>query len=78
MYRKCCIEEDYEDSFIPAFVSGLSTSHVHSLGHSWGSSVDIATRLRTGRPGFDFRQGKQIFLFSIEFRPLADPTQPLI
>jgi hypothetical protein len=28
--------------------------------------------------GFDFRQGKNIFLFSITPRPVLGPTQPLI
>jgi hypothetical protein len=40
-------------------------------------SVDIATRLRTGRSGFDTRQGLGIFL-ATACRPALGPTQPPI
>jgi hypothetical protein len=42
------------------------------------SSVDIATKVRAGRPGFDFLQRQEIFLFSIESRPAMGPIRPAI
>jgi hypothetical protein len=45
---------------------------------SQDSSVDIAPRLGAGQPGFNSRQGKEIFLFSTEPRPALGPTQPPI
>jgi len=44
--------------------------------HSRGCSVNIVTRLRTGRTGFDSRRGQRIliFLFSTASRPALDPT----
>jgi hypothetical protein len=42
------------------------------------SSVGIATRLGAARPGFDSRQGQEIFAFSIAFRPALELTQPHI
>jgi len=45
---------------------------------SRGGPVGIGTRLRGGRPGFDFRQGQGIFLFATEFRPALGTTQPPI
>jgi hypothetical protein len=38
----------------------------------------ITTRLRAERPGFDFRQEHEIFLFSIASRLAPGPTQPPI
>jgi hypothetical protein len=41
-------------------------------------SVGIATWLRAGRPGYDFRQGQENFLFSIASRPALGRNQPSI
>jgi hypothetical protein len=41
-------------------------------------SVGIATRLRAGQPGFNSRQGQEILLISVVFRPALGPTQPPI
>jgi hypothetical protein len=38
-------------------------------------SFGTAIRLRAGQPGFDFRAGPDIFLFSIALRPALSPTQ---
>jgi hypothetical protein len=43
-----------------------------------GSSVDIVTRLRAGRPGFVSWQGKEIFVFPVAFRPALRFIQPFI
>jgi hypothetical protein len=40
------------------------------------SSVGMATRLRAGRPGFDSRQGQEIFLYFTSSRPALGLTQP--
>lgn len=32
-------------------------------------SVDIATKLQTGRSGFNSRRGQEVFLFSMDSRP---------
>jgi hypothetical protein len=42
------------------------------------SSVDISPSLAAEQPGFDSRQGKEIFIFSIEHRPALGLTQPPI
>jgi hypothetical protein len=39
-------------------------------------SGGVATRLREGRSGFNFLQGQETFLFSVESRPTLRPTQP--
>jgi hypothetical protein len=36
------------------------------------------TRLLDGRPGFDFRQAQEIFLFPIDFKLTLGPNQPPI
>jgi hypothetical protein len=41
------------------------------------SSVGIVTRLRAGRPGFDFRLGLRIFLSATASRPALGPTNLL-
>jgi hypothetical protein len=45
-----------------------------------GSSVSIATRLRDGRPRFNYRQGQWWYFLLIvtASRPALEPTQPLI
>jgi hypothetical protein len=47
---------------------------------SWGSSVNIESRLWTGRPGFDSPQGQwcDYFLFTTASRPAVGRTQPSI
>jgi hypothetical protein len=42
------------------------------------NSVDITTTYGPDGPGFESRQGQQIFLFSKTFRPALGPTQPPI
>jgi hypothetical protein len=42
------------------------------------SSVNMVTRLRDGRPGFDFRQWLGCFLLAIASRPALVSTQPPI
>jgi hypothetical protein len=42
------------------------------------SSVGTAIGLRARRPAFDFRQGKEILLFSTVSRRVLGPTQPPI
>jgi len=41
-------------------------------------SVGLVTRLRAGRPGFDFRQRLGIFLFATASRPALGLTEPPI
>jgi hypothetical protein len=43
-----------------------------------GYLSQYSTELRAERPGFNSRQGLEIFLFSIASRPALGPTQPLI
>jgi hypothetical protein len=40
--------------------------------------VGLATRLRAERPGFDTRQGQEIPLFFIAFRPALGPIHPVV
>jgi hypothetical protein len=40
--------------------------------------VGMPTTLWAGRPGFDFRQGQEIFVFSTASRTALGPTQPPI
>jgi hypothetical protein len=49
-----------------------------SILHNWepGSSICIATGLRTGRPGFGSFQGQEIFLFCTASRSFLGPIQP--
>jgi hypothetical protein len=42
------------------------------------NSVNIVTRLRAGQPGFDSRQGQDIFLLATASGPTLGPTQPPI
>jgi hypothetical protein len=42
---------------------------------SCDSSIDVATGLRAGRSGFDFRLGLGIFLFATVTRPTLRPSQ---
>lgn len=48
-------------------------SKVQYLTKGWGSSLDIVTRLRAERPGFDSRQEEEIFHFSVRSRPALGP-----
>jgi hypothetical protein len=50
----------------------LLTQSVTSLD----SSASIVTGLWAGRPGFDFWQGHEIFIFATRSRPVVGPTQP--
>jgi hypothetical protein len=42
---------------------------------SYDRSVNIATRLRTGRPRFDSRQRKEVLFFATASKPALGPTQ---
>jgi hypothetical protein len=42
------------------------------------NSVTVTTRLRTGRPGLNSRQGQDIFLYSTVSRLVLGPTQTSI
>jgi hypothetical protein len=55
---------------------GISLHHI--VLHMIYTCVTIATRIRTGRPGFDSRKELRIFLFASAFRPVLGPTQPQI
>jgi hypothetical protein len=58
----------------PAVESG----YVHSKQLNYGSIKYLSRYsdgIRAGRPGFDFRQGQEVFLYSTAFRPVG-PTQP--
>jgi hypothetical protein len=43
-----------------------------------GSSVSTMTTLQAGQPGFDSRQGRQIFLLATASRQALEPTQSSI
>jgi hypothetical protein len=43
-----------------------------------GIAQSVSDGLRAGRPGFDFRQGREILLYSSASRPALGPTQPPI
>jgi hypothetical protein len=53
---------------------GLFVLKVQYLNQFWC----LFDGLWTGRTGFDSRQRKDFFLYSIESRPALGPTQPLI
>jgi hypothetical protein len=68
-----------------AFMAWYSVEKMHRDNFTYylfitnrDSSVSIATRLRTGRPGFDSRQRLAIFLLTTASRPVLEPTQPPI
>jgi hypothetical protein len=52
--------------------------HLKTSFRSRDFSVDIATRLRAGRSGFNSRRGLVIYLLATASRPALEPTQPLI
>jgi hypothetical protein len=54
----------------------ITTSTWSSKVKSRDSSVCIATGLRPGRSGFEFRSGLGIFLFTTASRTALVPTQP--
>jgi hypothetical protein len=51
---------------------------LHYIFKSRDSSVQITTRLRAGRSGFDSRQGLGILLFTTASRPALRSTRPPI
>jgi hypothetical protein len=57
------------------FVSFHINHQQLAIWHSWKLFIIRHQKLRDGRPGFDFRQGQEIFLFSTVFRPALGPTQ---
>jgi hypothetical protein len=48
---------------------------VRNIIWSRNNSVSIATRLRAGRPGFDFQRGQGTFLFATALRSALGSTQ---
>jgi hypothetical protein len=55
----------------------LSSEHSNYI-RSCGIAQSVSDGLRTVRPGFDSRQGKEIFLFSHASRSALGSTQPYI
>jgi hypothetical protein len=72
-----CSGPQWADRWSSSSANTRSRVLVDLLG-SRDSSGGLATRLRGGRPGFDFRQGQGIFLFTIGSRPNLGPTKPPI
>jgi hypothetical protein len=59
----------------------FSSSDLHALpcsGLIYDSVAHSVVYRRAGRPGFDSRQGQEIFLFATVSRPALGPTQPPI
>jgi hypothetical protein len=73
-FYSCSVSQLLQYLFIYLFIYLL----LIRLEESRGSSVNIVTGLRVGRPGFDSRQGRGFFLLATVSRPALrpGPAQP--
>jgi hypothetical protein len=68
---KCVFIYMHKPNFMQFFISLLLLSPIYL---SRSIPVGIVTRVRTGRPGFDFRQGWGLFLLAIVSRQFLGST----